>query len=222
MTLDQPFQQPAQWEYASFWDRVLARIIDGLVLAIPSALLFGIPAFIYFSIFWSFGTATLGQRVMGIRVVSLRGQTLDFWSALLRFICDFLNSFTLGIGYLLMLFNNNGQCLHDMLIGTVVIKTRSFNNTPPPMPRPQAAARPPQVKQDNERFWSLQGNDGDAIAVVVNTKGVRVEQRGRHGNLASDYALEDIANRTIDLSWMMEEAVFVEIQQYAQYLLQRK
>lgn len=66
--------------------------------------------------------ASLGKRVFGIIVVqepSLRRITLG--QSFARFLGHFVSVFTLGIGYLVAIFNPKRRALHDFMAGTVSI-----------------------------------------------------------------------------------------------------
>ena len=66
--------------------------------------------------------ATLGKMAMGIKVVNYNGQRLDFTKALLRNLSKFLSAFILGIGYIMIIFDDRKQGLHDKIADTFVVK----------------------------------------------------------------------------------------------------
>lgn len=66
--------------------------------------------------------ATLGKIVMGIRVVNKDGRGIDFSKALLRNLSKLLSAFILGIGYIMMIFDDRKQGLHDKIADTFVVK----------------------------------------------------------------------------------------------------
>ena len=108
---------------ASFGARALARIIDVLIIIIPTFLIPFIPAWLYFSLMQSGPEqATLGQRALDLKVVSLDYYDVSFGTATARFFGNFLNALTIGIGILIYFGNDKGQCLHDMIAGTVVVE----------------------------------------------------------------------------------------------------
>lgn len=63
---------------------------------------------------------TLGKRMVGLKVVDARGNPLTYSQSFLRSLCRILSGFTLGIGFLIGLFQENGQTLHDLLAHTYV------------------------------------------------------------------------------------------------------
>lgn len=76
---------------------------------------------IYFGLFWTLGGQTLGQYVMGLRVVRLDGKRMTFWRSLVRWIGYFVSFFALGIGYLWVLWDDRRQGFMDKLAKTVVV-----------------------------------------------------------------------------------------------------
>jgi uncharacterized RDD family membrane protein YckC len=68
--------------------------------------------------------ATLGKMALGVKVVDLQGRRISFGRALGRFFGKILSSIILLIGFIMAAFTEKKQALHDMLAGTLVIKTR--------------------------------------------------------------------------------------------------
>ncbi len=66
--------------------------------------------------------ATVGKRLLGLRVARADGGDLNFWQALLRQLARLTCELTLGIGYLMALWTRRRQGLHDLIAGTVVIR----------------------------------------------------------------------------------------------------
>ena len=66
--------------------------------------------------------ATLGKIVMGIKVVNKDGQRLDFSKALLRNLSKILSALIMGIGYIMIIFDDRKQGLHDKIADTFVVK----------------------------------------------------------------------------------------------------
>ncbi|MDB5337073.1 MAG: transporter [Planctomycetaceae bacterium] len=64
--------------------------------------------------------ATVGKRLMRLRVVDLSGERLSFAQASGRFFAKFPSALLL-IGYLIQPFTERKQALHDILASTVVI-----------------------------------------------------------------------------------------------------
>ncbi len=76
---------------------------------------------LYYVFFWMLTGQTIGQRVMGVRVVRLNGRRVGFISSLGRWIGYQLCIFTLGIGFLWVLVDNRRMGWHDKLARTCVI-----------------------------------------------------------------------------------------------------
>ena len=66
--------------------------------------------------------ATVGKRLLGLRVARADGGDLDFWQALLRQLARLACELTLGIGYLVAFWTRRRQGLHDLIAGTVVVR----------------------------------------------------------------------------------------------------
>lgn len=141
----------AEFAFAGFWKRLVAHLLDsiifGLLFAIVSmilgfslfenstenlesatattgfyALLY-IPAWwLYFALMESSSTqATLGKKIMGIRVTDLQGQSIGFGQATGRHFAGLISYMIFSIGYLMAAFTSRKQALHDMIAGTLVV-----------------------------------------------------------------------------------------------------
>jgi len=66
--------------------------------------------------------ATLGKKILGLKVVDLNGSRISFGKATGRFLASILSGLILGIGYLMVAFNPKKQGLHDQIAGTYVVK----------------------------------------------------------------------------------------------------
>ncbi|ASB89847.1 RDD family protein [Bacillus sonorensis] len=66
--------------------------------------------------------ATLGKKIMGIRVADTEGGKISFGQAAGRFLAKSFLSPILMIGYILAFFTERKQALHDLLAGTIVLK----------------------------------------------------------------------------------------------------
>lgn len=128
----------AAFEYAGFWLRVAAALIDGVALTvvnvvievavegfIASLLLQMAAAAIYSIGFWLAADGqTPGKMVMSIKVVMKDGQPIDVGPAILRYLGYFPSGLLLGIGYLMIAFTSDKRGLHDYIAGTVVVRTK--------------------------------------------------------------------------------------------------
>ncbi len=148
-----PHSISLELEYASFGARLLAMIIDMIILNTASAmiqapfmalmlgnlnsttmivsfvgpiLLVGGLAVLY--TVWlesSAWQATLGKKILGLRVVDLDGQRITFWKSASRNFNKSISTLILGIGYLMPLWTAKRQALHDRMSRCLVIKIRS-------------------------------------------------------------------------------------------------
>ena len=67
--------------------------------------------------------ATPGKMVVGARVTNLAGERISFLQATGRTFGKLLSAIILGIGFIMVAFNPRKQALHDVMAGTLVIKT---------------------------------------------------------------------------------------------------
>jgi uncharacterized RDD family membrane protein YckC len=147
----QPTPLENQHQFAGFWIRVCAYIIDVLVifcLMFPIVLaytvyvsilasqnlrpdlviqlLYNLFSFIlgisYFT--YCHGSkrqATVGKRCVGIYVINSEGEKLSRLHAFGRYFALFLSSITLCIGYMMAGWTKKKQALHDLVAGTYVV-----------------------------------------------------------------------------------------------------
>ena len=133
-----PAASAAGAEYAGFWMRFVAAIIDALILLIPyvpielwvdgtaSQLLLRVLIGALYNVgFWVANDgATPGKMVMGMKIVMVDREPIEVGPAFLRWIGYYISFLTLGIGYILIAFTPQKRGLQDYIAGTVVIKTR--------------------------------------------------------------------------------------------------
>lgn len=140
-------KEPQEIDYAVFWKRVLAAIIDIAIITGTISLLavlysltdfilpidleglwvpFAVPAFILFIWLYyavqecSIKQATFGKRLLKIRIMGSKGQPVTFARATARFFAKFLSVIS-QIGMILPLWTDRRQALHDLLAKTIVI-----------------------------------------------------------------------------------------------------
>jgi len=135
-------------EYAGFWRRVGAQVIDSFILNVvvffgafvmgvgagitgivePSALtvlgglLAGVLPVVYFVWFWARTGATPGKLALGLRVIGPDGQPPTGVQSFIRYLGYIPSSLVLGLGYLWMLWEPEKRCWHDLMSGTHVIR----------------------------------------------------------------------------------------------------
>jgi uncharacterized RDD family membrane protein YckC len=118
--------------YAGFWIRVLAALIDMMVvgaaagvLAIASRSPGDNPMFLAFSILYQglligkWNGQTLGKKALGIKVISADGRPCGVGQAFARACARLLNMLTLGLTYLMVAFSERKRGLHDHIAGTL-------------------------------------------------------------------------------------------------------
>lgn len=134
-----------QYEYGNFWWRLLAITIDtiivylGLILVSTISVLTGlefisgigtilsyIVPVLYFAIMESSSAqASLGKMMLGMKVINAdTGQKIGFWRAFGRYFAKVLNAIILFIGYIMALFTERKQGLHDLISNTLVIRRK--------------------------------------------------------------------------------------------------
>jgi len=134
-------------DYAGFWRRVAALIIDSIILGIVGYgigfvwgliyagnggtdpdevktlgfILGTILNWLYFCVMESSTLqATVGKIALGIKVTGLDGKKIGFGKANGRYFGKFISALLLGIGFLMAGFTQRKQALHDMMAGTLV------------------------------------------------------------------------------------------------------
>lgn len=121
--------------YAGFWIRLLATIVDSIIMGtINAAIAFAfqdlataiglqfVAGVLYTIGFWVAVGATPGKLALNMEIVMEDGTPLTGGAAVLRYIGYFVNVLTLGIGYLMVGFTAQKRGLHDYLAGTVVVR----------------------------------------------------------------------------------------------------
>jgi uncharacterized RDD family membrane protein YckC len=210
--LDQPQFETQQMVYASFGERLLARLIDAVILIVPSIFIPFVVPWLYFALMeGSSGGATVGKRAMGIRVVSTEGQPIGFGTGTGRFFGQFLNLFTLCFGYLLMLFNARSQCIHDMITSTVVV--RDF----------PASQSPPMSKRGTQkRSWTNKISENEIHFVEINANGGRHWHRTSTGEQINDFTLWQLTDGLVSFSAEFGPEAAQEMKLFAEQILRSR
>ena len=139
-------QPPAETSYALPVVRLAAALLDGLIVSLATiplqvAALMGGPGpegrgpkpgwtLAALAVWWLYSAilessargATLGKRILGLRVVDMDGRRLGFGRATWRFVAKLMGTLTFMIGYVMAVFTPKNQALHDYLAKTLVIK----------------------------------------------------------------------------------------------------
>jgi uncharacterized RDD family membrane protein YckC len=146
----QPAAPPAAWnsELAGYGRRIAAYLLDTtllyvaeLAVAMPISLLAGsasedaaIAVFFgtflfslavnlwYFAFFQARTGRTLGKKLLGIQVIATDGSAPTRKQYIRRFFGYWLDGLILGIGYLMPLWDEDKQALHDKIADTYVVR----------------------------------------------------------------------------------------------------
>jgi len=115
-------------EYAGFLIRLIAAIIDGIIVGIPLSFVtraglirYLIPTAYAVFMLGKYG-ATIGKMIFKIKVVKENGSSLTYSDALVRELSKILSAFIILLGYLWMLWDDKKQTWHDKIAKTEVVK----------------------------------------------------------------------------------------------------
>jgi uncharacterized RDD family membrane protein YckC len=141
---------------ASFFRRLVALLLDGIVLGIVEgivrallgqslgaavAVVLGIAYYTYFE--GSPSGQTVGKRALGIRVVDLDGGgPIGYMRALFRWLGRILSTIVFLLGYFWMLWDPEKQTWHDKIAGSVVVPSSAYPVASWPGSHDQAAPTP--------------------------------------------------------------------------------
>jgi uncharacterized RDD family membrane protein YckC len=128
------------YELADVGTRLIAIIIDGLILGFITGVLVGsgkgagagISFIIGVAYNWYFWTRqngqTPGKMLMNIRVVKTDGSPISDVDAVLRYAGYYINTAVIMLGWIWALSDANHQGWHDKLANTYVVKTEKAKN----------------------------------------------------------------------------------------------
>jgi uncharacterized RDD family membrane protein YckC len=129
-------------QYAGFWVRFAAHLIDVIILwavlgtlyiffslaageagSVVALSLYALISLFYEGYFLSRNWfATPGKKAMKLQVLDESHQHISFGVAMGRSLLKFVSAITFGIGYLMVAFTDKKQGLHDFMVKTVVIR----------------------------------------------------------------------------------------------------
>ena len=137
---------PPRVDYAGFWRRFVAFIIDAIILGIIAGLIsllaftrnvdifldFTFNDFLSALIAWPYYAllesstkqATVGKMALGLLVTDLEGRRITFWRATGRHFSKIISAAIIMIGYIMAGITARKQALHDMIAGTLVLVSR--------------------------------------------------------------------------------------------------
>jgi len=135
-------------QYGGFWIRFSAYVIDYVILLIPTLLASFLlratdpkdTAFVYIDtittviIWWVYTAvlqssdwqATLGKKLLGLKVVDCEGARISFGRATGRYFAGFLSLILLFAGFIMVAFTKKKRALHDKMAGTLVVRTSKW------------------------------------------------------------------------------------------------
>lgn len=149
-----PAHNATVYQYAGFWVRLAAQLIDGvlwLLVSLPilylvygdayfgvneppvvgvffgvfDALMSLILPIVLVVVFWLKKGATPGKMLFGLKVLdSKTGNHLTLGQAILRYFGYFLSGLVFALGYIWAAFDKKKQGWHDKLAKTVVVRER--------------------------------------------------------------------------------------------------
>ena len=67
--------------------------------------------------------ATIGKRIMGLRVMNADGSRISFGEATVRHFMKFLSLFTAGVGFMMAGWTKRHQALHDIPCDCIVVRS---------------------------------------------------------------------------------------------------
>jgi len=149
--------QEQDMEYAGFWVRVGAALIDTLlIMAVTFPLLLALYGWAYFDaeqtaliagpadfliswvlpavavvVFWMTRQATPGKMALSLRVVdAATGNTLTAAQSIGRYLGYYVSMLPLFLGIIWVAFDKRKQGWHDKLAGTVVVRSKKRGTEP--------------------------------------------------------------------------------------------
>ena len=143
VTIDVNAHQP-DVEYAGFWIRFGAYVLDFLIFLIPVAVLMfflaiffnmsledaevivGLIGFFVIAAFESSDKmqGTPGKKILGLRIVDTHGETISYGRALGRSLAKVLSNLILFIGFFMIGWTREKRGLHDFIAVTYVVRDR--------------------------------------------------------------------------------------------------
>lgn len=139
--VSQPTAPQPSLKYAGFVSRLLAWLADGIILSFGGwivSLLTGIHIFdVHGGLFWfgdvfTFGyfivmeagprQGTYGKQLLKIKVVDENGNRISYRISVIRSLSKIISAIILLIGFLMILFDDKKQGLHDRIAGTYVVE----------------------------------------------------------------------------------------------------
>jgi uncharacterized RDD family membrane protein YckC len=157
-------------EFAGFWRRLAAFIIDAIILSVISSALFPFKWFgwadllngnwywvifsilavsnmvnvliyvAYYAGFLTWSGQTPGKILLNIKIIRTNGSNITMGYSLLRCLGYIISIIMLGIGFLWIAFDPHKQGIHDKIADTYVVKLPEIPHTQPVFTSPRASA----------------------------------------------------------------------------------
>ncbi|MFH2020076.1 MAG: RDD family protein [archaeon] len=107
---------------------ISAKTLEDIANMNPNGFLTNIIGFVvsfaYFVGFWAMnGGATPGKVLLGLKIVSKDGKSINLSTSLLRYVGFLVSNILFGIGFIWILFDKEKQGLHDKIAATYVVRT---------------------------------------------------------------------------------------------------
>jgi uncharacterized RDD family membrane protein YckC len=93
-----------------------------MILAVIGYILIIVWTFGYLIYFWSTSGQTIGKKIMGLKVVTVDGGQLTAGKAFVRVIGYAISGIVIYLGFLWIIWDANKQGWHDKIAGTYVVK----------------------------------------------------------------------------------------------------
>jgi uncharacterized RDD family membrane protein YckC len=125
-------------DYAGFWIRLLAALVDAIPITIMSLLIQLVTEDIasglllrllisatYHIGFWvAADGATPGKMAMGIKIMKTNGELIGVGTAILRYVGYFVSAAVFLLGFVMIGLSPQKRGLHDYIAQTVVVRVR--------------------------------------------------------------------------------------------------
>lgn len=143
---DAPLDNPAETRYVGFWKRVLAAIVDSiLIILVTMPILYAVYGTNYFTdtsftqgpidilmtyifpavaaiAFWVYRSATPGKMIVGAKIVDAEtGGTVPVGRLIIRYVGYYVSTIALLLGFLWIAWDPRKQGWHDKMARTVVV-----------------------------------------------------------------------------------------------------
>lgn len=127
-------------KFAGLLDRIYATIIDIIIFAFPVYLIikmieaftnfnYGIYLLIFlfcgYSIIFTANSGTIGDIILGLKIVNYNYESIGYKKSIIRFILMIISFLLLGSGFINILFSEKSQAIHDSITKVYIINYSS-------------------------------------------------------------------------------------------------